>query len=687
MIVILLALAAAVGWTLLRASNIPPAASVIAVFPFAPTTTDTALTRLGRDLAGTVSASLDGLGEIRTIDRMTIMSQTPEGGAALSLSAAAAMAQRLGASSVVHGSLSRDGGQVRLDVGLFTADSLKPLGRGTVLASADSLSALTDTVVWRLLAEIWRYGRAPTPTLQAITTRSVPALRAYLDGERFLVAGSDSQAKAAYGRAIAADSNFWFAYFRYGHPMGWHDDPDSAIKAAYWTHRQLLPERERMLIEASEWGDSGLTWQRKRLEALVQRYPDYSPGWWLLGDQLLHAYPHIGATPQDARTAFEHVVALTPAMVAGWDHLAWAGAKMRDTATVARAIDTLEGMDVGQAFGWDDRIRSWRTWLALQRRNGLAGPLLDSLYHEAVNGKRDVFETAIAGGGGEPATQIALNRRMLRHGLPPEDTQVVQYLTSLFWAMRGAWDSALVGRDQLVQSPTDTLSMLYAYQTAVLAAWVGAMPTTEALRRRPAVAPLALARGPGWVAEMAWLDGILAVANGDINALVAARATLKASGGKWTAHLDRSLGAFEMALRGDRRSAASAMTALELELGDRYLFFTWNRATPHHLLRGVDRLAAAEWLLDQGDGVQALPLLTWHQTFPGFDDKVPLAPLAFLLTAKIEDAQGDTAAARYNYEEFLRRFDLPMPPQRHLVVEARAALARLSGAAPPATDR
>ncbi len=75
------------------------------------------------------------------------------------------MAQRLGASSVVHGSLSRDGGQVRLDVGLFTADSLKPLGRGTVLADADSLSALTDTVVWRLLAEIWRYGRAPTPTL------------------------------------------------------------------------------------------------------------------------------------------------------------------------------------------------------------------------------------------------------------------------------------------------------------------------------------------------------------------------------------------------------------------------------------------------------------------------------------------------------------------------------------------
>jgi len=684
-IAVLLALAAAVGWTLLRASSIPPAASVIAVFPFAPTTTDTALTRLGRDLAGTVSASLDGLGEIRTIDRVTIMAQTPEGGAALSLSAAAAMAQRLGASSVVHGSLSRDGGQVRLDVGLFTADSLKPLGRGTVLAAADSLSALTDTVVWRLLAEIWRYGRAPTPTLQAITTRSVPALRAYLDGERFLVAGSDSHAKAAYGRAIAADSSFWFAYFRYSHPAGWHDKPDSAIKAAYWSHRQLLPERERMLIEASDWGDSGLTWQRKRLEALVQRYPDYSPGWWLLGDQLLHAYPHIGATPEDARTAFEHVVALTPNMVLGWHHLAWAGLKMRDTATVARATEALLRLGTFPAFGNEDATRGSRTWLALQRRNRLAGPLLDSLYHETVNGERDVFETAI-GLNGEPAVQIALNQRMLRHGLPPEDTQTVKYLTSLIWAMRGAWDSALVIRDQLVRSPADTVDMLFAYQTAVLAAWVGAMPATEALRRRPAVAPLGLARGPGWVAEMAWLDGILAVTNNDMVGLIAARAALKVSGGKWTAYLDRSLSAFEMALRGDRRAAASTMVALERELAEGSPFFVV-RATPHALLRGVDRLAAAEWLLDQGDGVQALPLLQWHRALGAFDDKIPLAPLAFLLTAKIEEAQGDTAAARYNYEEFLHRFDMPMPPQRRLVVEARDALARLSGATPPITDR
>ena len=127
-----------------------------------------------------------------------------------------------------------------------------------------------------------------------------------------------SRRRPPYGRAIASDSTFWFAYFRYGHPMGWHEEPDSATKAAYWNHRHLLPERERLLVEASQL-DSGLVWQWRRLEELVQRYPDYSPGWWLLGDQLLHVFPHVGATPMEARDAFERVVTLTPGMVGGWE--------------------------------------------------------------------------------------------------------------------------------------------------------------------------------------------------------------------------------------------------------------------------------------------------------------------------------------------------------------------------------
>jgi hypothetical protein len=52
-------------------------------------------------------------------------------------------------------------------------------------------------------------------------------------------------------------------------------------------------------------------------------------------------------------------------------------------------------------------------------------------------------------------------------------------------------------------------------------------------------------------------------------------------------------------------------------------------------------------------------------------------PLAYLMLAQIEDAQGKLGLARTHYEQFLRRYDSPLPAQQHLVDEAQVALARL----------
>jgi hypothetical protein len=552
------------------------------------------------------------------------------------------------------------------------------------LAAPESLSALTDSVVWRLLADIWRHGQPPTPTLEAITTRSVEALRAFLDGEREAVAGRGTEAHAAYGRAIAADSTFWFAYFRQGNVMGWAEqDVDSATEHAYWSHRQLLPARERRMIEAFR-GDSGPSWKRAQLEEIVRRYPDYWPAWWALGDGLLHFYPHLGSIPQDTRNALERVVALNPKMVLGWEHLVWAASGQRDTVMQARALEALDRLHAGPAIAHAegfDKLLAERTVLALQRRSSVSGVMLDSLYQELLKPDRDKFVSAIIlAGSGYPAAQIDFNRRLLSHGLAPDDARIATFGIALAWAMRGAWDSALAARDQLVRTPTDTLGLLNAYRTAVLATFVGALPAHVAVRRRPAVARLVQLQAPGYRAELAWLDGVLAAAGQDTNGLAAARVRLRRTGAEWATILDRSLSAFELALRGDPRGAATAMAALEWELAEGSPWFAFSPRTPHVLLRGVDRMAAAEWLLAKGDSVQAVRLLQWHRTMPPLDDKFPLAPLANLLQARIEDGQGDTAAARHDYQKFLVRYDLPVPAHRHLVNEARAAIARLSGA-------
>ena len=98
-------------------------------------------------------------------------------------------------------------------------------------------------------------------------------------------------------------------------------------------------------------------------------------------------------------------------------------------------------------------------------------------------------------------------------------------------------------------------------------------------------------------------------------------------------------------------------------------------------LTALDRLAASRWLLEAGDTAQAARLLTWNEAWGGTSGTVGsmFASHAYLERARIEDARGNVPLAQEYYQEFLLRYDMPTPKQRHLVDEAREALARLSG--------
>jgi serine/threonine protein kinase len=67
-------------WSRPSIPDISPSASLIAVLPFTPSGSDTALSRLGRDLVFTMSSELDGLGTIRVVDAHTVLAQAKEGG-------------------------------------------------------------------------------------------------------------------------------------------------------------------------------------------------------------------------------------------------------------------------------------------------------------------------------------------------------------------------------------------------------------------------------------------------------------------------------------------------------------------------------------------------------------------------------------------------------------------------------
>jgi hypothetical protein len=270
---------------------------------------------------------------------------------------------------------------------------------------------------------------------------------------------------------------------------------------------------------------------------------------------------------------------------------------------------------------------------------------------------------------------------MRRLGFVPDNAALTLAYT---WAARGAWDSALVALDRSVAAgEADSLAPLSLYRLAALGAWVGALPATEAATRRKAAhLPLA-GLGSYERAELALVDGILAVSTRDRRALMEARQAGQASGDSIAGILDQALAAFDRFLAGDTRQAGRALSALEWRQADEYYPHNFSR-----ILMPVSRLAASQWLLASGDTATAARLLTWVEADggPGGSGKFLLNGLAELQRARLEDARGHPALAQVHYRQFLTRYDMPMPTNRHLVKEANEAMARLAGRADATPD-
>lgn len=172
---------------------------------------------------------------------------------------------------------------------------------------------------------------------------------------------------------------------------------------------------------------------------------------------------------------------------------------------------------------------------------------------------------------------------------------------------------------------------------------------------------------------------MLAVLRRDPLTLAQARASIRQAGTTNAPFLDRSLAGFELELKGSKRAAAESLAVLDLSGTDSELSFG-DRDT---YARSLSHLAASQMLLELGDSSRAVRLLAWHEAHPAASEDPGrfqlFAALAYYELARIEEAQGKTDEARDHYQQFLRRYDMPMPVHQHLVDEAHAALRRLSG--------
>ncbi|KPK65770.1 MAG: hypothetical protein AMS21_03910, partial [Gemmatimonas sp. SG8_38_2] len=218
--------------------------------------------------------------------------------------------------------------EVRLSADIYETETGTGMGQVQVQGSPDSILSLVDRLAVQSLVVTMQQVESELPEidLASVTTSSIPALRAWLEGEVHFRHGYDVAAAAAYERALDSDSTFAFAYYRlttaYGwaHGMGSARAEDAREKAFRWADR--LPPRQAGLVRGLYAWENGERREAARiLGRLVQSYPDYADAWYELGDFYYHAGPAIPVSLDDARDCFVRAVELDPSFAPYRIHL------------------------------------------------------------------------------------------------------------------------------------------------------------------------------------------------------------------------------------------------------------------------------------------------------------------------------------------------------------------------------
>jgi DNA-binding SARP family transcriptional activator/TolB-like protein len=290
----------------------------IAVLPF-PVYGDGSAAYLHEGLVDLLSTNLDHAGTLHSIDPHALLSQLDrEGGGRLDPARAAEVAARLGAQTYVSGSVVGVAGGLRISAALHHQSPGTGSARFvTVAGPADQLFDLVDDLTSKLLAELHPGPGARLSRLAATTTSSLPALKAYLAGERALRGARYEEAIEAFEQAVAHDPEFALAWYRLAFFLAWPTlpqphSPSTSIEGALG-HKHRLSDRDRMLLEALGRSLEGRAAEAEQIyQGILAVHPEDVEAWLGLGQTLVFHNQQRGRLITEARGAFERVLALDP---------------------------------------------------------------------------------------------------------------------------------------------------------------------------------------------------------------------------------------------------------------------------------------------------------------------------------------------------------------------------------------
>jgi serine/threonine-protein kinase len=335
-------------------SEVPPSPGTIAVIPF-EYRGNPELSYLAEGMADLLSTKLDGAPGLRTTDQHALLQFVDRERGGNNLERGRRAAQHFGADRFVLGSIVEAG--QRLDVSATVYD-VKRGSQGSIDASAArpaEIFEVADRLARHLISEVQD---KPLELARVADqgTSSLPALKAYIEGEREFRNGQWSKAGDALQRAVQLDSAFALAHYRLSFfardPVSLRKHLDLARR-----HSGTLSEHQRGLIEATSAFARGDYKQADWLyRQVLSAHPDDLEAWLMLGGLIGSWGPLNGYAWIDARDAFEQVLKLDPRNANALWQLAAYAARDRRLAELDSFTDRFlqlhpESRDSGNAEG------------------------------------------------------------------------------------------------------------------------------------------------------------------------------------------------------------------------------------------------------------------------------------------------------------------------------------------------
>jgi serine/threonine-protein kinase len=285
--------------------------ATVTVLPFVVTGEPTLLD-LGAGLQELLAARLDGADRLRTVP-VTSRFDQPPGQLRLDRETGAAMARRAAARFYVIGRLVGAGDRLQATATLYDRGNANaPAARAEAAVEGRALFELADLLAAQLIAELYRDPDERLTGVAVGSTRSLPALKAYLEGERHFREDSLGAAIDAFRRAVRADTAFSLAYYRLSVAADWDGQEDLALWAATLAGRfsARLSDHERHLVQAYLVHRRGRIDEAERLyRRIVAEYPEDAEGWFQLAEVLFHSNPLRGRSIAEARQVLQRVLA------------------------------------------------------------------------------------------------------------------------------------------------------------------------------------------------------------------------------------------------------------------------------------------------------------------------------------------------------------------------------------------